>query len=160
MVNASNVNKDRLAAEKEKILAKKKEIEAELKRIRDKEKAVTVREETTIGMTFWRFFSKHRPDEYQKIISGGEFREYVRTPYPRKLFGFDELPDGSGEKTEAGGGRRTYLDVPFSDKEPAKKAGAKWDGSARKWYVPEGAGLGPFSAGLPGSDSVSDSSPL
>lgn len=153
MANIPNISKEKLAAEKEKILERKKGIEAELKRIRDKERAITVREETTIGMTFWRFFSKHRTEEYEKLIQSEEFREYVKTPYPRKLFGFDDMPDGSGEKTEAGGNERTYLEVPFSDKESAKKAGAKWDGSVRKWYVPDGIGLGPFSAWLPGSDS-------
>lgn len=158
MANVPNISKEKLAAEKEKILARKKGIEAELKRLRDKERAISVREETTIGMTFWRFFSKHRTDEYQKIIHSDEFRGYVKTPYPRKLFGFDELPDGSWEKTETGGDGRTYLEVPFSDKESAKKAGAKWDGSARKWYAPDGIGLGPFSAWLP--DPGSDSSTL
>jgi hypothetical protein len=153
MVNTANVNKEKLAIEKKKILARKKEIEAELKRIRGKEKAVTAREETTIGMTFWRFFSKHHADEYEKIVQSGEFKEYVKAPYPRKLFGFDGLPVERGEKAGSDGEGRTYLDVPYSEKESAKRAGAKWDASARKWYVPDGADLRFFSAWLPCSGS-------
>jgi hypothetical protein len=153
LLNSPNINKEKLAVEKEKVLARKKEIEAELKRIRDKEKAVTVREETTIGMTFWRFFSKYRTDVYEEIIHCDEFKEYVKTPYPRKLFGFDELPEENREKTETDIEGRTYLNVPYSDKGSAKKAGAKWDASARKWYVPEGVDLTSFSVWVPGSGS-------
>ncbi len=29
----------------------------------------------------------------------------------------------------------TYLDVPYIDKDRAKRLGAKWDASARKWYA-------------------------
>ena len=31
--------------------------------------------------------------------------------------------------------RRIYLNVPYSQKDKAKKAGAKWDATARSWYV-------------------------
>ena len=31
--------------------------------------------------------------------------------------------------------RAIYLNVPYSQKEKAKKAGAKWDAEARSWYV-------------------------
>jgi len=31
--------------------------------------------------------------------------------------------------------RVIYLDVPYSQKDKAKKAGAKWDAVARSWYV-------------------------
>lgn len=31
---------------------------------------------------------------------------------------------------------RVWLDVPYSDKDAAKAAGARWDGVARRWYAP------------------------
>jgi hypothetical protein len=31
---------------------------------------------------------------------------------------------------------RQWLDVPFSEKDEAKAAGARWDGDARRWYAP------------------------
>ncbi len=33
---------------------------------------------------------------------------------------------------------RDYLDVPYEERREAKEAGAKWDRSAKRWYVPEG----------------------
>ena len=36
-------------------------------------------------------------------------------------------------------GTRTWLDVPFSQKESAKQAGARWDSKAKLWYAPGGS---------------------
>lgn len=36
---------------------------------------------------------------------------------------------------------RTYLAVPFAEKNEAKKIGAKWDVTAKSWYAPEGTQL-------------------
>jgi hypothetical protein len=30
-----------------------------------------------------------------------------------------------------------FLDCPYSEKDRAKSLGARWDGSERKWFVPE-----------------------
>jgi exodeoxyribonuclease VII large subunit len=43
----------------------------------------------------------------------------------------------------------TFLDVQFKDKDQAKALGARWDGAAKKWYVPDGKELAPFNAWLP-----------
>jgi hypothetical protein len=32
---------------------------------------------------------------------------------------------------------RSWLDVPFGDKDEAKAAGARWDPQARRWYAPQ-----------------------
>lgn len=37
--------------------------------------------------------------------------------------------------------QRTYLAVPFSEKDEAKAIGAKWDKAAKTWYAPEGVDL-------------------
>ena len=37
------------------------------------------------------------------------------------------------EKKESG---RIYLNVPYEEKEQAKKLGAKWDQGVKEWYVP------------------------
>jgi Domain of unknown function (DUF5710) len=44
---------------------------------------------------------------------------------------------------------RSYLNVPFAEKDAAKVLGAKWDPVARKWYAPEGCDTEPFKAWLP-----------
>lgn len=43
----------------------------------------------------------------------------------------------------------TYLNVPFKDKAEAKAKGARWDGEKRKWFVPIGRDLEPFTSWLP-----------
>ena len=43
----------------------------------------------------------------------------------------------------------TYLSVPFSARAEAKAKGARWDAEARKWFVPIGRDLEPFSSWLP-----------
>ena len=44
---------------------------------------------------------------------------------------------------------KTFLVVPFKDKDLAKEHGAKWDGKAKLWYAPEGADLAPLAKYLP-----------
>ena len=43
----------------------------------------------------------------------------------------------------------TYLNVPFRDKTEAKAKGARWDSEAKKWFVPIGRDLEPFTSWLP-----------
>ncbi|SIO41355.1 zincin-like metallopeptidase domain-containing protein [Halodesulfovibrio marinisediminis] len=44
---------------------------------------------------------------------------------------------------------KTYLAVPYSQKNTAKKLGAKWDGRKKSWYAPEGSDLTSLSQWLP-----------
>jgi putative DNA primase/helicase len=44
---------------------------------------------------------------------------------------------------------RTYLAVPYAEKDEAKTLGAKWDARQKAWYVPEGTDLDGFRAWLP-----------
>jgi len=39
---------------------------------------------------------------------------------------------------------KCYIDCPFSEKDVAKKMGAKWDKDKKKWYVPRGTNVTPF----------------
>jgi putative DNA primase/helicase len=49
---------------------------------------------------------------------------------------------------------RTYLAVPYDEKDDAKALGAKWDRQARAWYVPAGVEIDTFSAWLPAHGQV------
>lgn len=40
---------------------------------------------------------------------------------------------------------KTYLNVPYAQKDAAKALGARWDPANKKWYVPAGKDLAPFS---------------
>uniref|UniRef100_I2PX40 Antirestriction protein n=1 Tax=Desulfovibrio sp. U5L TaxID=596152 RepID=I2PX40_9BACT len=44
---------------------------------------------------------------------------------------------------------RTYLAVPYREKNRAKAAGARWDGKAKLWYAPEGSDMAKLGAWLP-----------
>ncbi len=45
---------------------------------------------------------------------------------------------------DAGASDRLYLSIPRHDKDQAKELGARWDGLAKRWYVPSGSDRGPF----------------
>ncbi|WP_028220675.1 DUF5710 domain-containing protein [Paraburkholderia oxyphila] len=47
-------------------------------------------------------------------------------------------------RPESRRGGRTYLDVPFREKEAARGLGAKFDRRSKKWYVPGGTDVAPF----------------
>lgn len=52
------------------------------------------------------------------------------------------------QKQKEAAGERTYLDVPYKQKDEAKALGAKWDTGARSWYVPDGVDAAHFSKWL------------
>lgn len=41
-------------------------------------------------------------------------------------------------------GSKTYLNVPYAQKDAAKALGARWDPANKKWYVPVGKDLAAF----------------
>jgi putative DNA primase/helicase len=45
--------------------------------------------------------------------------------------------------------KKTFLNVPYKEKDAAKSAGAKWDGENKMWYAPEGLELSKISSWLP-----------
>jgi phage/plasmid primase-like uncharacterized protein/antirestriction protein ArdC len=55
---------------------------------------------------------------------------------PQKVILEINMPS-SGQKSD-----RTYLAVPFAEKDQAKRLGARWDPTARAWYAPPGAAFG------------------
>ena len=40
---------------------------------------------------------------------------------------------------------KTYLNVPYAQKDAAKALGARWDAANKKWYVPTGKDIELFS---------------
>ena len=49
---------------------------------------------------------------------------------------------------------RTFLAVPYAEKDDAKALGAKWDRQAKAWYVPVGVELEAFQSWLPAMGQV------
>ncbi|MCA3936135.1 DUF5710 domain-containing protein, partial [Burkholderia sp.] len=48
---------------------------------------------------------------------------------------------------------RTYLDVPFKEKDAANELGAKFDRRSKKWYVPGGTDVAPFARWMPAPEA-------
>ena len=46
----------------------------------------------------------------------------------------------------------TKLNVPYAEKDEARRLGARWDGERKTWYVPAGAMLAIFERWLPKFD--------
>ena len=49
---------------------------------------------------------------------------------------------------------KTYLNVPYAEKDTAKSLGAKWDAAKKKWYAPENLDISLFSKWNSASASV------
>ena len=49
---------------------------------------------------------------------------------------------------------KTYLNVPFAQKDAAKALGARWDAVNKKWYVPADKDITLFAQWQPRSDSA------
>ena len=49
---------------------------------------------------------------------------------------------------------RTYLAVPYAEKDGAKQAGAKWDRTEKAWFVPAGVALDAFERWMPAKGAV------
>jgi len=72
-------------------------------------------------------------------------RKAVEAVEPATDVAENSLPGAAGKQSDA----RTYLDVPYKEKEQAKKAGAKWDWQASSWYAPIGTDLEPLRKWVP-----------
>jgi len=53
----------------------------------------------------------------------------------------------------------TPLKVPFKEKDEAKSLGARWNPTAKHWYIPEGLDDAPFIKWLDGTTTESASIP-
>ncbi|MDO4777666.1 MAG: zincin-like metallopeptidase domain-containing protein [Cardiobacteriaceae bacterium] len=49
---------------------------------------------------------------------------------------------------------KTFLAVPFADKDDAKALGARWDKNAKSWYAPEGTDLAPLQRWIPRGNAM------
>lgn len=62
-------------------------------------------------------------------------------PMPSSKVNWFEAPSEAAHAPALGNTpAKTYLNVPFAEKDAAKALGAKWDAAKKKWYVPAGLG--------------------
>ena len=74
------------------------------------------------------------------------------TAHLQRRHAFKTDQERSGVAGEPAIGEIVFLEVPYHEKDEAKRLGAKWDPIARKWCVPEGGSLEPFARWLPEAD--------
>jgi hypothetical protein len=137
-----------------------REIDAELRALRKSA-------ETSMGMSFWRFMAKHRPDEYKAILAAGDFDRYITAKSLRAFFGLKPLGEGKGPVATGGGqGKRVYLAVTYGEREEAKAVAREivgegvdfrkllgFDREAKKWFLQgECIDVEPFRKWLPDPD--------
>lgn len=68
---------------------------------------------------------------------------------PDWIMSDDEDLDAPWETEQSTTSQRTRLDVPFSEKDAAMKAGAKWDSEAKSFYAPPGVDMSELQRWLP-----------
>lgn len=54
---------------------------------------------------------------------------------------------------------KTYLNVPYAEKDEAKALGARWDPVNKKWYVPAGKDIASFSRWQLDDESLANFTP-
>lgn len=91
------------------------------------------------------------PDGSTQVISADEatqlaFKEQQRTAsLPRPNVPPRAVKKPSAQPLTSGNDRAVmYLDVPFAEKDHAKRLGARWDKDMRKWYIPHGTDINLF----------------
>lgn len=60
-----------------------------------------------------------------------------------------DAPARKAPRATAGKDAALILEVPYADKDKAKKAGARWDATRKKWYVPQGTDIQLFKTWWP-----------
>lgn len=84
-------------------------------------------------------------------FNGKRFADWLVRPTDRAMF--EELPmpsPATGAPAHQVAQGETPLEVPYADKDQAKALGARWLPDQKRWVVPAGVELGPFSAWLAG----------
>lgn len=73
------------------------------------------------------------------------WKQDINLEMVRKLCRMPEKAKQSGVMTRGG---KTYLKVPFAEKDAVKQLGARWDPVIKMWYVPEGGKMENFTEWL------------
>ena len=89
-------------------------------------------------------------EQIKEYILGLEMKKELVVEQPEKTAQREREEDIAAMGVPANPAReKTFLTVPYKEKEQAKKLGAKWDKENKLWYAPEGTDLNQLSAWLP-----------
>lgn len=97
-------------------------------------------------------------EQIKEYVLGLEHKKELQVEQPEKTVRRDVQPEReqgvaamglSSELAAQLATEKTFLAVPYKEKEQAQKLGAKWDKENKLWYAPEGTDLNQLSAWLP-----------
>ncbi|WP_151636888.1 DUF5710 domain-containing protein [Noviherbaspirillum aerium] len=87
--------------------------------------------------------------EYIETLADGSTRNVPEAAYGPALLSVREVVAGSKPASSSSSSSKSYLSVPYAEKDEAKALGARWDAARKKWYAPQGAELDRFDKWLP-----------
>ena len=102
-------------------------------------------------------------EQIKEYVLGLEMKKELQQEQPEKPVRRDIQPEREegvaamglpSELAAQPATEKTFLAVPYKEKEQAKKLGAKWDKDNKLWYAPEGTDLTPLAVWMP-QDSLS-----
>ncbi|MGI6656302.1 MAG: zincin-like metallopeptidase domain-containing protein [Desulfobulbus sp.] len=88
------------------------------------------------------------PEEAEKVLD--QLAPHVSDDRQLSMATTTGIMKRQGERQPAQ--EKTYLNVPYKEKDAAKAAGAKWDARAKSWYAPKGADLNQLATWLPNKE--------
>lgn len=93
-------------------------------------------------------------EQIKEYVLGLEMKKELQQEQPEKTIRRDVQPERERGVAAMGvlaqpATEKTFLTVPYKEKEQAKKLGAKWDKENKLWYAPEGTDLNQLAAWRP-----------
>lgn len=79
------------------------------------------------------------------ILAAKTQRDNAEASFSQSADKANSLLDQAMKAAEMPTSQRTYIDVPFKEKDQAKDLGARWDRGAGSWYIPDGVDKSKFS---------------
>ena len=90
---------------------------------------------STHSNPYWngKFYNGKKKGEHRIYVSNKEYKisDDQKAELEKHMKDYSDFK--AAERSEA-----TYLNVPYEQRETAKKHGAKWDPNKKKWYLPSG----------------------
>lgn len=92
--------------------------------------------------------AKRTSDEGERWVEVLADGTEIDTVAPAPMTHFVETTKKPAAPSSSSKPAAAILKVPFAEKDEAKQLGARWDAAKKKWYVPLGTDLAPFSRWL------------
>ncbi len=88
---------------------------------------------------------KRKTAELTATVNNEDFRQKVAELEQKQETQAAKANESLAQAGQGPGGEKTFINVPFNEKDEAKALGAAWDGGKRSWYIPPNVDQAPFS---------------